>query len=501
MMAEKCIYLTPAKDIQADSSPLLWEESQLLAPTQGVSYTPLPLPSTEAQVYVPHYTADELQLKLERLRKYQKEVLSSISIQRMVDEVDQAVTVWVDPQSKWRQAAARWLPELTGYDSHMLDSYLTRFFKGFRKEKLLRFLQQDFPNPTVLDEFHPRPTGGMTKAYGPEVITHVFSGNIPGLPIWSIVCGWLVKSTSLGKTSSVEPFLPYLFARSLRETSPLLAPSLDIVSWKSGNAELEAIAYTHAGAVVAYGSDRSIEAIRSYVPGHIPLISHGHKVSFGVVGREALDPHRVWDTAHEAAKDISWFDQQGCVAPHTLYVERGGELTPNAFAAILARELENYEHRWPSSPLSIEESASLQQRRTAYEMKMGLDPSIQIHTGHAAKGWTVVCQSEEPFGVSPLHRFIYVIPVDDIYRIPDQLQSVRKYVQSVGVAVSPLRLRGLTEALGKAGASRICRLGSMAFPDPGWHHDGGWNLLSLVRWTDVESGTEEAMDAYDPYRV
>jgi hypothetical protein len=32
----------------------------------------------------------------------------------------------------------------------------------------------------------------------------------------------------------------------------------------------------------------------------------------------------------------------------------------------------------------------------------------------------------------------------------------------------------------------------------GWHHDGRFNLLDLVRFTDLESSAERFADSYDP---
>jgi hypothetical protein len=382
----------------------------------------------------------------------------------------------------------------------MIRTYLTRFFKGFRKEKLLRFIDVDFSNPLVLDDFRPNKTGGLTRAYGPELITHVFSGNVPALPVWSIICGLLVKSTNLGKVSSSEPLLPYLFARSTAEICPWLAPAIEIVSWKGGDEVVERTAFSKPDMVIAYGSDLTIEQVRKKTPSDVRLLTHGHKVSFSAIGREALDPHRIWDTAHRVAHDISLFDQQGCVAPHTIFVEKGGDVTPLVFSGMLARELDNFHHKWPRSPLSMEESTALQKVRTSYEMQLGVNESVRVHTAYESTAWTVVYQEQTAFPISPLNRFAFVTPVGDLLEIPSRLESVRQHVQSAGVALSPQRLSSFAEALGKAGVNRICSIGRMSYPDPGWHHDGRFSLLDLVRWTDMEAPTEMEMDKYDPHR-
>jgi hypothetical protein len=32
----------------------------------------------------------------------------------------------------------------------------------------------------------------------------------------------------------------------------------------------------------------------------------------------------------------------------------------------------------------------------------------------------------------------------------------------------------------------------------GWHHDGRFNLLDLIRWTDIERSAEQDAERYDP---
>ena len=50
-----------------------------------------------------------------------------------------------------------------------------------------------------------------------------------------------------------------------------------------------------------------------------------------------------------------------------------------------------------------------------------------------------------------------------------------------------------------AGVTRLCAPGAMTAPEAGWHHDGGFNLASLVRMIDIEAGAERASDALADY--
>jgi Acyl-CoA reductase (LuxC) len=73
------------------------------------------------------------------------------------------------------------------------------------------------------------------------------------------------------------------------------------------------------------------------------------------------------------------------------------------------------------------------------------------------------------------------------------------FLQTVGIAATPRELYRLAELLGSAGVTRICALGAMASPEAGWHHDGRFNLLDLVRMVEIEASAERACDALAPY--
>ena len=67
------------------------------------------------------------------------------------------------------------------------------------------------------------------------------------------------------------------------------------------------------------------------------------------------------------------------------------------------------------------------------------------------------------------------------------------------VAAAPQRLLALAEVLARAGITRVCAPGAMTAPEAGWHHDGGFNLASLVRMIDIEAGAERASDTLAAY--
>src|SRR5690606_25201225 len=136
----------------------------------------------------------------------------------------------------------------------------------FRAPELKKFVAGDFANPSVLDDFQPAAKGGFARAVGPDVLVHVWAGNVPGLPLWSLVSGLLVKAGNVGKVASAEPLFAGWFAQALAGIEPRLADCLAIVWWKGGDAARESAVLKQADMVLAYGGNESLAQLRSRVP-------------------------------------------------------------------------------------------------------------------------------------------------------------------------------------------------------------------------------------------
>ncbi|MBP3951925.1 acyl-CoA reductase [Halalkalibacter suaedae] len=458
------------------------------------------------ELAVPELTPDMVAQVIETIKKQQQTYLKTLKTNDVIAIMDQAVQKWLDPQYELRQLAERWLPVITGYDREMIRLYINRYLRQFRKEKLQRMIDEDFPNPLILDEFRPRKSGGLYRAYGPEVMTHIFSGNVPILPLWSLTAGILLKSATFGKVSSSEPLFPVLFAKTLQEIDPDLAEAIAIVSWKGGEDALEKLSFSQSNAVIAYGGKEAIERIKEKVPSDVTFHAHGHKVSFGMLASECLAATKVWRTAKLAAHDVSWFDQQGCLSPHVFFVERGGKYGPREFAEMLANEMGNFQSMHPRATLTEEEQHAIVSQRSVLEFESYESEKVNLIKSEGNTAWTVVYRelttntTEELFPFSPLNRFITVIPVDNMLEVKQYIKGMTGYIQSVGVGCAPQHLTSIISMLGDAGVNRICAVGSMPQPQPGWHHDGRFHLADLVRFCDVESSLEDQMDEFDPYR-
>jgi len=428
----------------------------------------------------------ELHTTIDRLLAARERYLVRRSTSDLLSRIDRVIQLWLDPSSHERQEAEAKLPATTGLSPEMIHHVVPLIFQEYRSERLETLLRDELGDPNALDRFVAVP-GGQRRAYGPTLVTQVLAGNLPGAGLDGVIFALLVKSATLVKTSSSEPLLPVLFARSITRVDPDLGDCLAVVSWPGGNMALEEIAFERAEIVLASGSDESLSAVRSRVRGK--FLGYGHKVSFSVIGKEVLIDAN--DLAQRAIYDVVLFDQQGCLSPHLIYVEEGGGVTATEFATLLAQALERWQSIVPRGQVTTGASAAIRRIRDEAEWQALAGKQVTLHTNPAGSTWTVISEADSTFTLSPLHRTIRVKPLKKLDQLTSLLAPWRAHLEAVGIAVAPACLTEIADLLGQCGVSRVCPLGTMQTPPLSWRHGGRPRIADLVRWVGVESEDRE----------
>ena len=210
--------------------------------------------------------------------------LRTMSLADIMRVIDQAVARLLDPTDPARQRLNDWLARVTGLSTDMVSLNLTRYLKTFRAQGLSRFVTEDLPNPWVLDRFQPLAKGGSGMALGPNLLLHLWAGNVPALSLWSLVCGLLVKAGNVGKLASAEPIFATVFVQVLIDIEPRWRDALALLWWEGGDTAPEAAACTDAACIIAYGSDDTLQALQAELHALNPQADQ-HRVVHG-----ELDP-------------------------------------------------------------------------------------------------------------------------------------------------------------------------------------------------------------------
>lgn len=444
-------------------------------------------------IWVPDLTPAQIKAVTATVRANAARHLRTLPVSVIIDRIDQTIQRLLDSTDLARQTLDHWLPRVCELDPDMVRLNLNRYLKTFRARGLHRFVAEDLPNPKVLDEFQPLPKGGWGQALGPQQLVHLWAGNVPALPLWSLVCGLLVKAGNVGKLASAEPVFATVFVQTLIEVEPSWCDALALLWWPGGDIEREAAALAQAERVIAYGGDATLSALQQRLPDGVTCLAHGHKIGVGLIGKEALTARHAPELAHLAAQDLARHDQGGCYSPHVFYVQRGGHVSPAEWAERLFHALQNQHVRHPRRRPNAEEAYTLAQWRQAHEWGQG----ARLLCGD---GGDVVClDPARPLVPGPGLRCAQVVAIDHLDQVIECVAPARRWLQTAALAVTPEQWPALALALGQAGVTRVCAIGTMTAPEAGWHHDGGHSLRDFLRWIEVEQTLESHIEPHAPY--
>jgi len=431
---------------------------------------------------VPDLAPHALREVLLALKANRSKYLAQRSVTDVLEAIDAAAKKLTRPGGDLYDELVEVLPSLTGYSPRMIEIGLERMGARWTAETLRDALEGEFGSIAVLDDFQPRQPRGAHRAYGAPLTVHIFSGNIPGVSVTSLIRGLCVKSSSFGKTAAGEPYLAVSFTRALADVDAELAECIGVTYWPGGSEELEAVAFSEAGVVIAYGGDETVSGIGCRVPVGVRFIGYPNRVGATLISGSVLNRAGVQSLARAAALDVVTFDQQGCVSPHTIYVEKGGEVEPLEFASELASALETFSVEIPRGTMAPGESALIHQLRAQAEMR-----GATVMASERGTEWTVIVEDRVEFDPSPLNRVIQVRPVDDLTDALAALEKVGAHLQTVALAAEAGEVRSWAAKLGDIGATRLVSVGEAAWPAAHWHHDGRFQFLDLVRFVDLDS--------------
>jgi len=425
------------------------------------------------------------------LKRNRERYLANRSTENLVKVLSDVADGWLVAENPFRKFALEIGPAQTGFSRETLAHGLDNFFGQLTRENFHALLVQEFGDAKRLDVLTAtaaeQKPNRMAIVNAPEFQVHIAAGSIPNPALTSIVFGLLTRSAQFVKCASGSTFLPRLFAHSIYEADPKLGACLEIAEWRGGNAALENALFAEADCVTATGDDETLVAIRTQLPVKTRFLGYGHRVSFGFVAGEVLYGSRGKKIVAAAADDVVAWNQLGCLSPHVIYVQLGGEISPEHFAQLLAKELERREQTEPRGELPAEHAATIASRRGIYEVRAAHSPETTQHwCSKDSTAWTVVYEADARFQVSCLNRFIYVKAVADLKAVLENADSIRGKVSTVGIAVPEEKSAEIATQLARWGATRVCPLGQMQNPPLTWRHDGRPSLGDLVTWTDLE---------------
>lgn len=173
-------------------------------------------------------------------------------------------------------------------------------------------------------------------------------------------------------------------------------------------------------ALVAYGSDETLDALQRALPSAVAFEGRGHGFGVSYVARDA----RLEDAARAVAANVADHDQRGCLSPQTVFV-RGDAV---AFAKALHGALGEREGTLPRGPIGAGDGAAVAQWQGVLAAR-----AVWFRRG-AAHGVGALDAPE--LVASPGLRNVAVCPVDSVAALRGALGDALPHLTCVGVAGS-----------------------------------------------------------------
>ena len=266
------------------------------------------------------------------------------------------------------------------------------------------------------------------------------------------------------------------FFASLAEEHPAFASAARAYAWTGGDDPAKTALLENADAVVAFGRDETLRAIRARCGVDTRFVGFGHRASIGRLTRDdvaALDDA----LADRIVRDALLYDGEGCLSLHALFVQADGAALARV-AAALAAACERVAVEFPGgarSPARQRGGRGVPQPRRVSRgerARRGV-PRRRRRAGRrsAARRSAAVPAARDP--ARPRRR-----------RRRDR--RVRRRAAAAGASLGVVGADAAAVALAeRIGAVRVAPFGTMQAPPLGGHHGGAPRIADFVRWIDL----------------
>jgi hypothetical protein len=122
-------------------------------------------------------------------------------------------------------------------------------------------------------------------------LLHIAAGNVDALPVFSVIEGLLTGNINILKLPGSEGGLSIPILQEMIQIAPEIAPFVFVFDTPSSDLEAMEKMAACSDAIIVWGGDAAVRAVRQLAGPDTRLIEWGHKISFAYVSGEAVADH------------------------------------------------------------------------------------------------------------------------------------------------------------------------------------------------------------------
>ena len=344
-----------------------------------------------------------------------------------------------------------------------------------KRDSLLYKLETELgPSFVCGDAYVPNQEGGFrTERLPLGVLFHIAAGNAEALPAYSAAEGLLAGNINLLKLPHADDGLSIALLKELTMLEPQLAPYIYVFDTPSSDLPAMKAMASLADAVVIWGGDEAVKAVRRLAPPGVRIIERGHRISFAYVTSWASNEELAGLASH-----IFRTNQLFCSSCQGIFYDSGAVEEAEAFAARFMPLLEEAGQRIGFREIGLQAQVTL--RREQQRLESLFHPARIL--------WGEYCN----ITVSDNHRLepsrmfgdLWIKPLPRAL-LPEALQPYRGYLQTAGLLCGKKERLSLARLLCRSGVSRVTYGEDMSRLMPGQTHDGRYPLREYSRMVEI----------------
>lgn len=373
------------------------------------------------------------------------------------------------------------LPEL-GISPVLTEMYMKQIGRMLNadtiRERMKIELGENFVRPRILKYLHSNATAVQTIA-PLGVLFHITAGNVDGLPFLSILDGLLTGNINILKLPKEEGGITVSLLEELFKIEPSLSEYVYVFDYSSKDIHAMKKLASAADAIVVWGGDEAVGAIRKMAAPNTKIIEWGHKISFAYATKEGAKKEAL----EKLALHVCLSNQLFCSSAQGVFLDTEDMRDVYAFCEEFLPILGKVSQENPF-PLDATARLFIQAELTLQDYHRRIENRDELTRLYRGRNCSITARSDERLETSIMYRNIWVKPLKRDKIIT--LRPYKSYLQTAALICARDEHAELSQKLLQTGLVKISDGFEMSNYAFGEAHDGVFTLRCYTKLVSVQ---------------
>jgi len=372
------------------------------------------------------------------------------------------------------------LPEL-GISPVLAEMYMGQIRQMLNAEKIRERMEIElgdvYTKQRELRYIHSGATAVQTIA-PLGVLFHITAGNVDGLPFISLLDGLLTGNINIVKLPKEEGGITVSLLEELFKIEPSLKEYVYVFDYSSKDIHAMRKLATVADAIVIWGGDEAVSAVRKLADPNTKIIEWGHKISFAYATKEGITTNAL----EKLALHICLTNQLFCSSCQGVFLDTDNMQDVYKFCELF---LPVFERICRENPLAFGDAAEIfvQAEVTLQSYHQQIENRTQNRVFRDQNCSITACPDSR-LETSVMYRNIWVKPLIRDYIL--KLRPYKNYLQTAALICARHEHDELSRRLLQTGLVKISDGFEMSNYAFGEAHDGVFTLRCYTKLVSVQ---------------